>query len=66
VLVADSKNLRRALILLIQLAEMELPCILVLNMEDEAKARGIETDYRKLEKMLGIEIIGTVAPQRRG
>ena len=66
VLVADSKNLKRALMLLIQLAEMELPCILVLNMEDEAKARGIETDYRKLEKMLGIQVIGTVAPQRKG
>ena len=49
VLVADSKNLKRALMLLVQLAEMELPCILVLNMEDEAKARGIETDCRKLE-----------------
>ena len=66
VLVADSKNLKRALMLLIQLAEMELPCILVLNMEDEAKARGIETDYRKLENMLGIQVIGTVAPQRKG
>jgi ferrous iron transport protein B len=66
VLVADSKNLKRALMLLIQLAEMELPCILVLNMEDEAKARGIETDYRKLEMMLGIQVIGTVAPQRKG
>lgn len=66
VLVADSKNLKRALMLLIQLAEMELPCILVLNMEDEAKARGIETDYKKLENMLGIQVIGTVAPQRKG
>ncbi len=66
VLVADSKNLRRALMLLIQLAEMGLPCILVLNMEDEANARGIETDYKKLEKMLGIDVIGTVAPQRKG
>jgi len=66
VLVADSKNLKRALMLLIQLAEMELPCTLVLNMEDEAKARGIETDYRKLENILGIQVIGTVAPQRKG
>jgi ferrous iron transport protein B len=66
VLVADSKNLKRALMLLVQLAEMELPCILVLNMEDEANARGIETDYKKLEKTLGIQVIGTVAPQRKG
>ena len=66
VLVADSKNLKRALMLLIQLAEMELPCVFVLNMEDEANARGIETDYKKLEKMLGIDVIGTIAPQRKG
>jgi ferrous iron transport protein B len=66
VLVADSKNLKRALMLLIQLSEMELPCILVLNMEDEAKARGIETDCKKLEQMLGIHVIETVAPQRKG
>ncbi|MBI5633411.1 MAG: ferrous iron transport protein B [Nitrospirae bacterium] len=66
VLVADSKNLKRALMLLIQLAEMDLSCILVLNMEDEAKARGIDIDYRKLEGILGIKVIGTVAPQRKG
>lgn len=66
VLVADSKNLKRSMMLLIQLAEMELSCILVLNMEDEAKARGIEIDYKKLEKMLGLQVIGTIAPQRKG
>ena len=66
VLVADSKNLKRALMLLLQLAEMGLPCIFALNMEDEAAARGIEIDYRKLEEMLGIKVIGTVAPQRKG
>src|SRR5512135_1007496 len=48
VLVADSKNLKRALMLLLQLADMDLPCILALNMEDEAAARGIEIDYKKL------------------
>ncbi len=66
VLVADSKNLKRALMLLIQIAEMEFPCILVLNMEDEAAARGIEIDCRKLEELLGITTIATVAPQRKG
>lgn len=66
ILVADSKNLKRSMMLLIQLAEMDLPCILVLNMEDEARARGIETDYRKLETILGVRVIGTVAPQRKG
>lgn len=66
VLVADSKNLKRALMLLLQLADMDLPCILTLNMEDEAAARGIEIDYKKLEQILGVKVIGTVAPQRKG
>ena len=66
VLVADAKNLKRALMLLIQLSEMELPCILDLNMEDEAKTRGIEIEYQKLSALLNIEVIGTIAPQRKG
>lgn len=66
VLVADAKNLKRALMLLIQLSEMEFNCILDLNMEDEAKERGIEIDYQNLSTLLNIEVIGTVAPQRKG
>ena len=65
VLVGDAKNLKRALMLLVQLSEMKLPCILDLNMEDEAKARGIEIDYQKLSTLLDIEVIGTVAPQKK-
>lgn len=65
-LVADAKNLKRALMLLIQIAEMDLSCVLDLNMEDEAKTRGIEIHYQKLSDLLQIEVIGTVAPQRRG
>jgi ferrous iron transport protein B len=66
VLVADSKNLKRGLMLLLQLAEMGLPCVMALNMEDEAKARGLDIDYRGLEEVLGVRVIGTVAPQRKG
>ena len=66
VLVGDAKNLKRTLMLLLQLSEMELPCILDLNMEDEAKARGIEIDYQRLSALLNIEVIGTIAPQRKG
>ena len=66
VLVVDAKNLKRGLMLLAQLAEMEIPCLLDLNMEDEAKARGIEINYQKLSEILNIEVVGTVAPQRKG
>ncbi len=66
ILVGDAKNLKRALLLYIQLAEMDLPVILNLNMEDEAKDRGIEIDYNKLSTILNIDVIGTVAPQKKG
>ena len=42
--VADAKNLRRALLLTLQLGQLEVPTVLVLNMHDEAEARGIRVD----------------------
>jgi ferrous iron transport protein B len=66
VLVGDAKNLKRALLLYIQLAEMDLPVILNLNMEDEAKDRGIGIDYNRLSTILNIDVIGTVASQKKG
>jgi ferrous iron transport protein B len=66
VLVGDAKNLKRALLIYIQLAEMGLPVILNLNMEDEARDRGIEIDYNRLSTILNIDVIGTVAPQKKG
>jgi ferrous iron transport protein B len=38
--VADAKNLRRALLLTLQLAELDRPMVLVLNMFDELEERG--------------------------
>ncbi|KPK91594.1 hypothetical protein AMJ80_07230 [bacterium SM23_31] len=64
--IADSKNLRRGLYITLQLAEMGLPCILVLNMADETQSRGISIDVKKLEKALGIPVISTTATQRKG
>ncbi|HEX9020888.1 MAG TPA: ferrous iron transport protein B, partial [Nitrospirota bacterium] len=64
--VADTKNLRRALLITIQLAEMEVPFILDLNMDDEAKSRGILVDQEKLSELLGIEVVKTVAIRRSG
>jgi ferrous iron transport protein B len=64
--VADSKNLKRTLLLTLQVAEMGLPMILDLNMEDEARNRGIIIDIKKLGEILGIEITVTIAPQKKG
>ena len=46
--VGDAKNLRRALGITLQLAEMEKPVVLVLNMADEAQERGIAIDRERL------------------
>lgn len=64
--VADAKNLRRALSLTVQLAEMELPGVLVLNMMDEAKRRGIRISARALAERLGIPVVETVAVEGKG
>ena len=64
--VADTKNLRRALLITLQLAEMKVPFILDLNMDDEAKSRGILVDQEKLSQILGVEVVKTVAIRRSG
>jgi ferrous iron transport protein B len=64
--VADARNLRRALMLTSQIAEFHRPMILVLNMVDEARARGVEIDSAGLSEHLGIPVIEAVAPEGRG
>jgi ferrous iron transport protein B len=64
--VADTKNLRRGLLITIQLAEMGVPFILDLNMDDEAKSRGIFIDQERLSGILGIEVVKTVAIRKSG
>ena len=64
--VADSKNLRRSLILTSQMAEMGVPMVLALNMADEAKSAGIRIDAKKLSERLTVPVIETVATEKRG
>jgi len=64
--VADARNLRRSLLLTLQLAELGVPFILDLNMSDEAQARGIHIDVKRLSQALGAEIVQTVATRHEG
>ncbi len=66
VLVGDAKNLKRTLLIFTQLAEMGLPIVIDLNMEDEAKERGIEIDKEALKEVTGVEVVGTVAVRKKG
>ena len=64
--VADARNLRRALLLTLQLAELGQPFVLDLNMTDEARARGLIIDRRRLSQILGAEVVETVAVRKEG
>lgn len=64
--VLDAKNLKRGLLITLQLCEMGLPFILDLNMGDEARSRGMYVDSRRLKEILGVPIIETVATSRTG
>lgn len=64
--VADVKNLRRTLLLTSQLAELGRPMILVLNLMDEARQRGITVDSAAISETFGIPVVETVAPYGEG
>jgi ferrous iron transport protein B len=64
--VIDAKNLRRGLLISLQLLEMGLPFLTLLNMWDEAKSRGIEIQTGTLSKILGTPILRTVATRKKG
>lgn len=64
--VADSKNLRRALLLTFQLAEHQVPFILATNMADEAEAADIHVDLLRLKQILGTDVVRTVAIRGEG
>lgn len=64
--IADAKNLQRAIPLTLQLQELGLPMVLVVNMCDESERRGITIDFAKLEALLGIPVVPTVATRGTG
>ena len=64
--VADSKNIKRSLFITLQLTEMELPIVIDLNMRDEASNRGIDIDEKKLSEIFGVNVVSTIAVQKKG
>ena len=59
--VVDATNLERNLYLTLEILEREKPTVIALNLWDETKHLGIEIDYKKLEEMLGVPVVPTVA-----
>jgi ferrous iron transport protein B len=59
--VVDASVLERNLFFTLQLIELETPMVVALNQMDMAKGKGIQIDIKKLEKLLGIPVMPTVA-----
>jgi len=64
--VGDMKNLRRVLLVTLQLAEMQVPFLLDLNMLDEARTAGITVDTARLSSIIGVPVVATVATRKKG
>ncbi|OON70635.1 ferrous iron transport protein B [Hymenobacter sp. CRA2] len=57
VVTVDASNLKRNLLLFTQLADLQLPMVLALNMMDTAEQHGIHVDVAELQQQLGVPII---------
>lgn len=64
--VADATNLRRNLFLVTQLAELETPMVLALNMIDLAERKGIRIDAERLAAALGVTVVPIIATTGQG
>jgi len=59
--VIDATNLERNLYLTLELLERDLPVVIALNLWDEARHLGIHINEEKLEKLLGVPVVPTIA-----
>jgi len=59
--IVDASVLERNLFFTLQLLELETPMIVAINQMDMAKKKGIAIDHKKLQELLGVPVIPTVA-----
>lgn len=66
IVVADATNLRRSILLALQVLEVRRDLVLCVNLMDEARRRGIPTDIPRLERVLGIPVVPVSAAVGEG
>lgn len=64
--IIDASNFERNLYLTTQLLEMKQPIVVVLNMMDILKNKGMELDVDKLEHLLGCPVVPVIANRSKG
>ena len=64
--IIDAGNIERNLYLTTQLLEMNRPMMVVLNMMDVAKEKGVRIDADELAKQLGCDVVPVIASRSEG
>jgi ferrous iron transport protein B len=64
--VVDAGNLDRNLYLTTQLIDMRTKVVMALNMFDEAESKGVKIDTDTLGRLLGMDIVKTIAVKSEG
>lgn len=64
--IIDASSIERGLFLTYQLLEANVPLVIALNMMDVAQSKGLEIDYKLLEKMLGCPVVPIIASKGEG
>jgi len=65
-IVADIENLKRNLLLFTQIKDLAIPSILVVNMSDRMRRKGITLDLAGMEKALNTKIVLTSTLRKEG
>ena len=65
IVVLDATSLERNLNLLFQIMEITNNIIVCVNLLDEAKKKKIKIDLKKLQEILGVPVIGTIAQKKK-
>ncbi|MEC7173909.1 MAG: ferrous iron transport protein B, partial [Bacteroidota bacterium] len=66
IVISDIENLKRNLLLFSQIKDLEIPTVLVINMSDQMKRKGIQIDLEKLEKKLNTKVVLVSTRQNLG
>ncbi len=64
--VVDATALERNLFFTIQLLELNAPLLVALNQIDLMERKGISIDYQRLEEILGVPVVPTIAIKGKG
>ena len=64
--IIDASNIDRNLYLTMQLKQFKKPIILAINMIDVAEKKGIDIDYKELEKLLNVTVVPIQAAKEQG